>query len=461
MVIMGCGTSKNEYQVQDYESPKAEKLTDEMLDYEKDPSIVIQKALTDQKVMTLTFQGMGSEENLDLLLDELDQYQVKAIFFVSGIEVAEETELANLILERGHELGNATLSGRDLTTLNEEEVITEILRSHQEIVKYTGFEPTYLRVGKRGIDDEVLKVAGACGYEYIIDYTVNPQEWDGKSTEEIVAYINRFKQRGSILLLNANKTDKLYQHLPFIFQSLAESGFYFTELDHLVDLYEQSQQSAFRLPENWYEADENEGFLVVEAGDQTRKKIALTFDDWASDDTVDSILDTLDLFNVKATFFLIGKGVEANPSLAYTISERGHEVASHTYNHLDLDTLSEDEIKEELIKSHEVISSAIGKEAKRYLRPPRGILNEEIANVVANCNYSAVIMYGPSAMDWDVSKTAEEITDYMLTHIYNGAILLLHILDEIATPEALPNILEGLLDQGYEFVTISELMEEQ
>ena len=459
--LVGCETAKNEYQVQDYESPPSQLLTTEILEEGKLPSRVIEKVITDEKVVSLTFQGMGTEESLGPLLDVLDEYQIKATFFVSGIEVAEDPALANKILQMGHQLGNATLSGSDLTTLKEDEILTEILRSHQEIVKHTGVEPTYLRVGQRGFNEDVLRIAAACGYDDIIDYTVNPQDWDGKTAEEIATYINRFKQRGSILILNARKNDYVSESIPLIYETLAESGFQFVPLDHIVNLYKEQQESVFTLSENWYEVEAEKEFLFIEEGNRHQKKIALTFDDWASDDTVDSILDTLDEFNVKATFFLIGKGVEANPSLAYAISERGHEVASHTYNHFNLDTLSDQEIKDEIIKAHEVISSAIGKEAKRYLRPPRGIMNDEIAQIISDCNYDGVIMYGPSALDWDVTNTADDITNYMLNHTYNGAILLLHILDGIATPEALPHILAGLLDQGYEFVTVSELIEEQ
>lgn len=197
---------------------------------------------------------------------------------------------------------------------------------------------------------------------------------------------------------------------------------------------------------------------MIEKGPSTTKKLALTFDDWATDDTIDSILDTLDKYQVKATFFVRANGVESNPSLAYAISKRGHEVLNHTYSHTDLNILSEEEIKEEVIKAHEIIAYAINKEPKRYLRPPRGIINDEIAQIIGQCQYSNIVMYGISVLDWKPEVSADEITNNIINNSYNGAIILLHILDNISTPDALPSTLEQLLAQGYEFVFIDEFI---
>ncbi len=459
VLLSGC-QGNDDYEVKDYELAPSSAQSYE-IDEEKEASHFVKKAITDQKVMTLTFDGMGTKETLIPLLEQLERYQIQATFFVTGIEVAEESELAMKIIEAGHQLGNATLSRTDLTELTKEEQIKQVMRSHEEIEEITGVAPTYLRVGKGAVTEELLDVIGDCGYEYVIDYHLSPREWDGKTVEQAANYIFEHKQRGSIVTLNANLSLKLDELIPLVVEQLATKGFSFVSLQSIVELYEARQQNQFVLNENWYDIEGEVNMPIILEGDSSKPQIALTFDDWASDDTIDSILDTLDEYNVKATFFLRAKGVEANPSLAYTIAKRGHEVASHTYSHIDLDTLTEQEIKDEIIKAHKTIAYAINEEPKRYLRPPRGIMNEEIAKAIAECNYDAVMMYGPSALDWDITNTAQDITDYMLENTTNGAILLLHILDGIATPDALPMILEGLLEQGFEFVTLTELVQDQ
>lgn len=427
-------------------------------------SNVISSVKTDKKVLTLTFQGLGNEESLNLLLDELDKNNVKAIFFVSGIKVAEEPELANLIINRGHELGNATLSGQDLTEIDYEQKVIEIKRSHDEIKKYTGIDTKYLRVGKSSVDDEVQKAAAACGYDNIISYNINPQDWDGKTEKEISNHIFENKKRGSIVLLNLDKNPYIYKSIKYIVDSLDKKSFEIISMDNMIDIYNKMNKYKFELSKDWVNNNRKnyeEGFKIIDNGPRKDNKIALTFDDWAKDDTVDSILDTLDKYNIKATFFLRAKGVENNPSLAYAISQRGHEVASHTYNHIDLDKLTDEQIKEDIIKAHEVISNAIGKESKRYLRPPRGIMNEHIAKIVGQAGYEDIIMYdNPSALDWIEEKNSSDIANHVIRNTIGGDIILLHILENIQTPEALPTIIEALLKRGFEFVTVGELIDD-
>ncbi|WP_308415410.1 polysaccharide deacetylase family protein [Sporanaerobium hydrogeniformans] len=427
-------------------------------DWQGDKAEIISYAITEQKVMALTFQGLGGEEEMQKLLQVLDERAIKATFFVVGSKINDQAEQAKEVVRRGHQLGNGTVSGLDLRTVDYTQKIIEIKKSHEMIVKHTGVVPNVLRVGYRGMDEEVQLAASQCGYPYLIDYTINPQDWKGKTPAQIANYVDAYKKRGSIIVLNAEKTTRLDEIVALIDEKLKEKQFSWVSLEDLVKIYEERQENRFVLLEDWSQQKQEVSNGIFEKGLSDKKRVALTFDDWATDDTVDRILDTLDAYGVKATFFLRAKGVENNPSLAYAISQRGHEIANHTYSHQNLDTLTKDEIKEEVKKAHEVISWAINKEAKRYLRPPRGILNEEIAQAIYEAGYPTIVQYGPSARDWDSNNSAQYITDYMLKESYNGAILLLHILDDIHTPEALPALLEGLLKEGYEIVTVGELL---
>lgn len=461
----GCSLINKEKYPVDKDNTLESKVMASSVNYElnenQSESEIIKYVITDKKILTLTFDGLGNEESLTNLLNELDKYNIKATFFVSGIKVAEEPELANMIIKRGHELGNGTLNGEDLTEVDDAEKIVQIKKSHDEIKSQTGVDVKYLRVGRNSTDKKVQKAASQTGYDEIISYNINPQDWDGKTSQEIADYIFEKKKRGAIVQLSLDKNPEVYKSIGLIVERLNEKSFEIVSLNDLMEIHEEMQKNKYILPGDWYkkyETEEGNEYKIIENGARNKKQIALTFDDWATDDTVDSILDTLDEYNVKATFFLRAKGVENNPSLAYAISQRGHEIASHTYSHIDLDTLTEEEIKKDIIKAHEVITNAINKEPKKYLRPPRGIMNEEIAKILSECGYKDIIMYGPSALDWKKENSAKYIENYIVDRTYNGEIILLHILDDINTPQALPNILKRLQSKGYEFVTVGEMI---
>lgn len=465
LFISGCSfNNKDKYPVDEDNSleDKAMKNTEHyVLNENQSKSEIIRYVITDKKVLTLTFEGLGDKESLTNLLNKLDKHNIKATFFVSGIKIAEEPELAKMIIKAGHEIGNATLKGDDLTEVDYTEKIVQIKKSHDKIKESTGINVKYLRVGRNSIDQEVQMAASQGGYDKIISYNINPQDWDGKDSQEIADYIFKNKKRGGIVQLNLDRNPDVYQAIDLIIEKLNEKSFKIVSLNDLMDIYYERQKNKYILPEDWYKQYENKEeneYRIINNGSRNKKQIALTFDDWGTDDTIDSILDTLDEYNVKATFFLRAKGVENNPSLAYAISQRGHEIGSHTYNHTDLDTLTEKEIKEDIIKAHEVITNAINKEPKKYLRPPRGVMNEEVAKIVSQCGYKDIIMYGPSALDWKVENSAKYIENYMVNKVNNGDILLLHILDGLNTPQALPNILKRLQAKGYEFITIGEMI---
>ncbi len=466
LLTVACSEKKDDrYPVEDREEMLSKVQKTEEINYT--PSLngkksdVISSVITDRKVLSLTFQGLADDEMMKKLLDELDKFNIKATFFVSGVKVAEDTDVAKMVIERGHEIGNSTLSGDDLTKKSYAKKVSEILKSHKIIEDKLGIKPKYLRPGHGAVDEEVRLATAQVGYENIINYNINPQDWEDRTPEEISMHIDEKKKRGGIIVLDAEKNSRVDESIALIYEKLAKKGYELIPLKDLVHIYEERKANQYISDNSIVKVNSeynDEKYKIIKEGSRNEKKIALTFDDWGSDDTLDSILDTLDKYDVKATFFFRAKGVESNPSLAYAISQRGHEVGSHTYSHVDLDTLTWEEIQQDMVKSHEVIAWAINKEPKRYLRPPRGIINEEIAKAVAACGYKDIIMYGPSALDWKKEKTAKDIADYMLSNTYNGAILLLHMLDDISTPEALPMILEGLQEQGYTFVTVGQLI---
>src|SRR5699024_4696107 len=188
--------------------------------------------------------------------------------------------------------------------------------------------------------------------------------------------------------------------------------------------------------------------------DLDKKLIALTFDDGPHNEVTERVLNTLDDFDAKATFFMLGQNAEAYPEVAQKVVEQGHEIANHSITHPDLVTLSMDQLRSQLIDSQEQIEAATGKKPI-YFRPPYGSYNDNVLQIAKESNQK-VIMWSVDTRDWE-SRNAASINQVVQQYTRPGAILLMHDIHH-STADALPEMLQYLSDQGYEFVTVSELL---
>lgn len=185
-------------------------------------------------------------------------------------------------------------------------------------------------------------------------------------------------------------------------------------------------------------------------------RIALTFDDGPHPSQTHRILDILEKYNVKATFFMIGVNVRNYPDAAREVIARGHEVGNHTYSHVCAKNLSEYGLAQELGKCEDALEDLC--EYRPHLfRPPEGVLNAYVQHCSDKGDYS-LILWSVDTCDWEI-KNAEIIAERVLSRIQSGDIVLMH--DYIAnskTPEALEILLPKLLALGYQPVTVSELL---
>lgn len=184
------------------------------------------------------------------------------------------------------------------------------------------------------------------------------------------------------------------------------------------------------------------------------KYIALTFDDGPSSKVTPLILQTLEQHDAKATFFVLGNRVEMYPTIATQIVAEGHEIANHTFSHPNLKKVSHTEMIEELTKTHNLIEITTGVTPTLF-RPPYGVYNQEVLNYLASNNYST-ILWSVDSLDWK-SRNPAAIKNEILNNVTNRGIVLMHDI-HTATAEALPELLMTLKQQGYEFVTVSELL---
>jgi polysaccharide deacetylase family sporulation protein PdaB len=188
--------------------------------------------------------------------------------------------------------------------------------------------------------------------------------------------------------------------------------------------------------------------------DTTEKKMAISFDAcWGASYTPE-ILEVLRANNLKTTFFLTGFWVEKYPEMVQKIADEGHEIGNHTYSHPHLNSLAEEQIREELEKVGEIISELSGKQPNLF-RPPFGEYNNKVITTAEKAGYRT-IQWSIDSLDWqELGK--EPMIKRVTENLHPGAIVLFHNNGRY-TVEALPEIITYIKKQGYEILPISELL---
>lgn len=184
---------------------------------------------------------------------------------------------------------------------------------------------------------------------------------------------------------------------------------------------------------------------------QEAKKVALTFDDGPHKKYTKILLDGLRERGVVATFFLIGESVEGKEELVKQMRDDGHLIGNHTYTHIQLGKIGKDAGCAEIWKTNTVIYD-ITEEMPYFVRPPFGDWNEELTCAV-DMN---VVLWDIDPLDWKYQDTAR-VRDYVVSHVKDGDIILLHDVYKTSVEAAL-QIVDILSEEGYEFVTVEELI---
>lgn len=181
-----------------------------------------------------------------------------------------------------------------------------------------------------------------------------------------------------------------------------------------------------------------------------KKRVALTFDDGPHNTNTLKILELLDKYNAKATFFMLGNRVDFYPNIAKEIVARGHEPGNHTWSHKDLTTLSKEDINLEIERTNKAIQKATGKEPTVY-RPPYGSINNQVREAVN----MPPILWTVDTEDWK-SRDANKVLKEVQKAVKDDSIILMHDIHN-STVEAVELVLKFLAKEGYECVTVSEL----
>ncbi len=207
---------------------------------------------------------------------------------------------------------------------------------------------------------------------------------------------------------------------------------------------------------------------MLKMGPRNQKAVLLTIDD-GPHESILQMLKAMKDEDVKATFFVVGQRVKENPQLVKKMIEDGHEVANHSMNHIRLDTLKPEQVKNEIKDCGDEVEKACGRRMTLF-RAPGTRMTDDIIAEIRRQGYTIVHWtvgaqdYVPAATNGHmtpemvklINTTPDEVTERVLKQVKNGAIILLH--DNPVTAKAMPAIIKGIKERGFRFVSTSEML---
>lgn len=194
--------------------------------------------------------------------------------------------------------------------------------------------------------------------------------------------------------------------------------------------------------------------LPIYSVETAEKKVAVTINVASGNDTTDSILETLDRYHVKSTFFLVGTWAKQYPDEVKKLAYRGHNLGNHSSTHPHMSNMSESQIVSEIKVTSDQVTALTGQPCPLF-RAPYGDYDSNLVTVSRDHGYE-IIQWDVDSLDWK-GLTADQILERVKKSVGPGSILLFHNDSEHILP-ALEAVLAYLASEGYECVTVPELL---
>jgi peptidoglycan/xylan/chitin deacetylase (PgdA/CDA1 family)/GT2 family glycosyltransferase len=206
---------------------------------------------------------------------------------------------------------------------------------------------------------------------------------------------------------------------------------------------------------------------VLSNGDRNRLRIALTFDDGPNEPYTSQVLEILEQYRIRATFFLIGQNALRHPETCRRIVAAGNAIGNHSHGHRKSLCLRRGKaVARDIEAAHQAIYECTGLEPTLF-RPPHGFRSPWLMRTVRNLGYT-VVTWDNMTSDWNAERSGDEIILAILGRAKPGGVIVLHDgrdtrlnYDRSHMLQALPFVIETLMERGFEFVTIPELLESE
>lgn len=195
---------------------------------------------------------------------------------------------------------------------------------------------------------------------------------------------------------------------------------------------------------------------AIYRGHPDKKMVSFIINVAWGNEYIPPILETLKKHKVNATFFLEGRWVKENPEIAKMIVDAGHEVGNHSYSHPNLKTLTTSLVREELVKTNDVIEATTGRKPSLFA-PPSGSYRQEVVEIASELNMET-IMWSVDTIDWQ-KPTPEVLTNRVLTKIHPGAMVLMHPTE--STARSLDQLISEIKAKNLRIAEVSSLLSEK
>jgi len=197
---------------------------------------------------------------------------------------------------------------------------------------------------------------------------------------------------------------------------------------------------------------------IIRRVSTSQKAVAFTFDDGPHPIYTPHLLDIFEEHSGRATFFMMGKQIELYPETTLDVHVRNHEIGNHSYTHPFMTQISLDECERELFDTDSLIAQVTGARPA-VMRPPYLDYNLEVHAITEKLGYPVIGALNGEAKDWGMPGV-EHILDSSRKHVGCGSILLFHdgFGDRSQTIEAVRLLTKELTEEGYQLVTVSELL---
>ncbi len=460
---------------------------------------------TTARAVAFTFSDMGSNSELVYLLNKLDAINATAVFFVTQQEMTDDADQIQLILSRGHDLGIAV---QPTAAETGQAVAEEILLARETLATQFQYpNATLVRQSLGTPTDGLREAAAATGCVLCQQAVLAVQDDDMSATDVDAIFDGLFSEDSQVLRMGEIVHFRLGVYfggdtmLGDLVEKIAKDQNIYAVRSLVTLLADTENVYTYPLPDDeilsqlrdkiypgqlernvmnaiarryigtpWLSSSMLPGFTYDEIQRLDRKgyvqneddAVFLTFDDWGTDANIMALLDVLDEYGVKATFFVRTGNVHYNPNLLRAIAMAGHAIGCHTNEHMPLAvdekgtgvtyrSLDETEIaalKEDLVESYDVLQHIVGdvvvdgQPALTLLfRPPTLAVSKEGLTTVLDCGFTFSVSGSLSTQDYSATSV-KNLAAKIRSGLRPGAVIVMHMSDNSKyTAEALEIIL--------------------
>lgn len=415
----------------------------------------VRQALTTDRELSLAVKLPQNAEAKQTLLSALKKSGVQVFVAVSGDDVLLHAEFIKQLAAQGHQIVSRGFSAKSISRMNYQQAYLEISRNNLLMLNKLGFDSKFYMPLSGQVSQAVLEAAFDLGVKVLGYQTRIVPEYGHSAAATVAEALKWGVRRGDILYVDAGDNHPIAQLIIQASSIVEDTGYSLVSPDKLMDntytlkpLEEIAGWDAIQVNPD-YEPNESLLWRKLSQIPVKDNVVFLAVDDWGSDKTITRMLDVLDQYNVKATFFVISKRAAANPNMLRAIDEAGHSIANHSYDHEIIHTIPPKELQELTVKGYQEVTVALGHTPELLYQPPQLEDDRPSSNAIMATGYYHVIGSWVSTQDY--TRSADEVVRYVREKLTKGSIILIHSSDHASANDALPGIIAEVHKQGYTF----------